>query len=102
MWTNAWDQLVVSVVHLTPKLRWLACLAGAGVVCVLTLLYICFPLSAPLQDFVHRIGRTGRAGASGIANTFFSPDDSKHAKELCQVGLGSCHLTMERRITRSV
>ncbi|MEW5306333.1 MAG: hypothetical protein WDW36_008802 [Sanguina aurantia] len=38
-----------------------------------------------VEDFVHRIGRTGRAGASGIANTFFSPDDSKHAKELCQI-----------------
>jgi superfamily II DNA/RNA helicase len=25
------------------------------------------------QDYVHRIGRTGRAGAAGIATTFFHP-----------------------------
>ncbi|MBH9553309.1 DEAD/DEAH box helicase [Inhella gelatinilytica] len=29
------------------------------------------------EDYVHRIGRTGRAGASGVAITFVSPSDSR-------------------------
>ena len=29
------------------------------------------------EDYVHRIGRTGRAGASGIAYTLVTPDDEK-------------------------
>ena len=32
-----------------------------------------FPLS--VEDYVHRIGRTGRGGASGISHTFFTDDD---------------------------
>lgn len=33
------------------------------------------------QDYVHRIGRTGRAGARGIATTFFHPAvDGRHAQ----------------------
>jgi len=30
------------------------------------------------EDYVHRIGRTGRAGKSGIAISFASPDDGRH------------------------
>ncbi len=33
------------------------------------------PLNA--EDYVHRIGRTGRAGASGVAITFVSPSDAR-------------------------
>jgi ATP-dependent RNA helicase DBP3 len=29
-----------------------------------------FPLTA--EDYVHRIGRTGRAGKKGVAHTFFT------------------------------
>jgi superfamily II DNA/RNA helicase len=29
------------------------------------------------EDYVHRIGRTGRAGASGVAVTFVSPSDAR-------------------------
>ncbi len=29
------------------------------------------------EDYVHRIGRTGRAGASGVAITFVSPSDAR-------------------------
>ena len=32
-----------------------------------------FPLT--IEDYVHRIGRTGRAGATGIAHTFFCVQD---------------------------
>lgn len=38
-----------------------------------------------VEDYVHRIGRTGRAGAQGKAYTFFTKDDSKRASELIGV-----------------
>jgi len=42
-----------------------------------------FPTS--IEDYVHRIGRTGRAGATGSSYTFFSPNKSRHAKELVRI-----------------
>ena len=42
-----------------------------------------FPLT--IEDYVHRIGRTGRAGKTGISYTFFQPGDKSHAGELQQV-----------------
>ena len=36
-----------------------------------------FPLT--LEDYVHRIGRTGRADRTGVAHTLFTPDDRRHA-----------------------
>ncbi|KAL5793203.1 hypothetical protein ACOSP7_001797 [Xanthoceras sorbifolium] len=38
-----------------------------------------------VEDYVHRIGRTGRAGASGLAYTFFGDQDTKYAHELIKV-----------------
>ncbi|XP_010940175.2 ATP-dependent RNA helicase-like protein DB10 [Elaeis guineensis] len=38
-----------------------------------------------VEDYVHRIGRTGRAGASGVAYTFFCDQDSKYASDLVKV-----------------
>ncbi|KAL0473938.1 ATP-dependent RNA helicase dbp-2 [Neurospora intermedia] len=37
------------------------------------------------EDYIHRIGRTGRAGAKGTAITFFTTDNSKQARELVGV-----------------
>jgi len=37
------------------------------------------------EDYVHRIGRTGRATATGTAYTFFTPGNSKQAGDLCGV-----------------
>ena len=37
--------------------------------------------SAP-EDYVHRIGRTGRAGASGVAISFVSPEEDKYMVEI--------------------
>jgi len=34
------------------------------------------------EDYVHRIGRTGRAGASGTAISFVAPDDNKLLAEI--------------------
>jgi ATP-dependent RNA helicase DBP3 len=41
-----------------------------------------FPLT--VEDYVHRIGRTGRAGATGISHTFFEP----HDRHLCGALVG--------------
>ncbi|KAG2278274.1 hypothetical protein Bca52824_060829 [Brassica carinata] len=42
-----------------------------------------FPTS--LEDYIHRIGRTGRAGAKGMAMTFFTHDNAKFARELIKI-----------------
>ena len=34
------------------------------------------------EDFVHRIGRTGRAGANGVATTFVMPQERSDARKL--------------------
>ncbi|KAL6755104.1 P-loop containing nucleoside triphosphate hydrolase protein, partial [Haematococcus lacustris] len=34
------------------------------------------------EDYVHRVGRTGRAGAKGTAITFVGPDEDKYAPDL--------------------
>ena len=38
-----------------------------------------------VEDYVHRIGRTGRAGAKGVAETFFTSGDKKSAGKLVEV-----------------
>ncbi|XP_062182674.1 DEAD-box ATP-dependent RNA helicase 14-like [Phragmites australis] len=38
-----------------------------------------------IEDYVHRIGRTGRAGATGVSYTFFSEQDWKYAGDLVKV-----------------
>ena len=45
-----------------------------------------FDFPTGIEDYVHRIGRTGRAGATGTAYTFFSKDkDGKYAKGLIKI-----------------
>lgn len=34
------------------------------------------------EDYVHRIGRTGRAGASGVAISLVAPEEEKYIKEI--------------------
>merc|ERR1711896_18312 len=38
-----------------------------------------------IEDYVHRIGRTGRAGAHGSSYSFFTSDKAKMAHELISV-----------------
>lgn len=37
------------------------------------------------EDYIHRIGRTGRAGAKGVAHTFFTNIDKSKARELVKI-----------------
>lgn len=46
-----------------------------------------------VESYIHRIGRTGRAGAEGLAVTFAAPRDG-HAVEAIERGIGQ---TLERR-----
>ncbi|KAF5765963.1 putative RNA helicase [Helianthus annuus] len=45
-----------------------------------------------VEDYVHRIGRTGRAGATGEAYTFFGDQDAKHASDLIKLLKGANQL----------
>jgi ATP-dependent RNA helicase DDX5/DBP2 len=42
-----------------------------------------------VEDYVHRIGRTGRAGTKGISYTFFTQDNAKRARELIKILQGA-------------
>eukprot|EP00301_Raphidiophrys_heterophryoidea_P018696 c3702_g1_i1.p1 GENE.c3702_g1_i1~~c3702_g1_i1.p1 ORF type:complete len:533 (-),score=121.36 c3702_g1_i1:78-1646(-) len=42
-----------------------------------------FPLT--IEDYVHRIGRTGRAGKTGISHTFFTAQDKPHSGSLINI-----------------
>lgn len=44
-----------------------------------------FDLPRAIDDYVHRIGRTGRAGKSGLATAFFSEKNSPIAKALVEL-----------------
>ena len=41
-----------------------------------------FELPSAPEDYVHRIGRTGRAGASGTAISLVAPEEEKYLKEI--------------------
>ena len=44
-----------------------------------------FDLPTDIDDYVHRIGRTGRAGKKGLATAFFSDKDSSLARGLAEL-----------------
>ncbi|MFA5487812.1 MAG: DEAD/DEAH box helicase [Candidimonas sp.] len=49
----------------------------AGVPCVIN-----FDLPYNAEDYVHRIGRTGRAGAKGEAIAFYTPDEERYLLDI--------------------
>ena len=46
-----------------------------------------FDFPTVIEDYIHRIGRTGRAGAIGVAYTFFTTENNRFAQELLPVNL---------------
>lgn len=44
-----------------------------------------FDLPNDIDDYVHRIGRTGRAGKSGLATAFFNENNSSLARALAEL-----------------
>ena len=44
-----------------------------------------FDFPSNVEDYIHRIGRTGRAGAKGTAYTFMGGKDGKHASKLITI-----------------
>lgn len=44
-----------------------------------------FDLPNDIDDYVHRIGRTGRAGKSGLATAFFNENNSSMARSLAEL-----------------
>jgi ATP-dependent RNA helicase DDX5/DBP2 len=44
-----------------------------------------YDLPNQIEDYVHRIGRTGRAGAKGHSYTFFTEDKARLAKDLIAI-----------------
>jgi len=43
-----------------------------------------FDMPKTIEDYTHRIGRTGRAGNKGLAISFITPEDSEIFYDLCQ------------------
>jgi ATP-dependent RNA helicase DDX5/DBP2 len=44
-----------------------------------------FDMPNNAEDYVHRIGRCGRAGATGTAISFFIPKNAKMSRDLCKL-----------------
>jgi ATP-dependent RNA helicase DDX5/DBP2 len=51
-----------------------------GVTCVIN-----YTPAGCIEDYVHRIGRTGRAGAKGTAITYLLPWEHHKVKEICMI-----------------
>ncbi|KAI5308852.1 RNA-dependent ATPase [Ascosphaera atra] len=60
---------------------------GLDIPAVKLVLNVTFPLT--VEDYVHRIGRTGRAGADGLAITLFTENDKTHSGGLINVLKGA-------------
>lgn len=56
---------------------------GLDIPAVKAVINVTFPLT--VEDYVHRIGRTGRAGADGLAITLFTDHDKARSGELINV-----------------
>jgi len=48
-------------------------------------LVVNYDFPSQIEDYVHRVGRTGRAGAKGKAVTFFTTEDAKKASGLISI-----------------
>lgn len=48
-----------------------------------------YDMAKSIEDYTHRIGRTGRAGKTGVAVSFLTKDDSAVFYDLKQVSVCS-------------
>ena len=64
-------------------------LAGRGIDVPDVGLVVNYQMSNTIEAYIHRIGRTGRAGKEGTAITFLSNDDDEVMYDLKQGGLWS-------------
>ncbi|KAJ5145227.1 Pre-mRNA-splicing ATP-dependent RNA helicase prp28 [Penicillium atrosanguineum] len=60
-------------------------LAGRGIDVPDVSLVVNFNMATSIESYTHRIGRTGRAGKSGVAITFLGPEDSDVMYDLKQM-----------------
>lgn len=60
-------------------------LAGRGIDVPDVSLVVNFNMSMNIESYTHRIGRTGRAGKSGVAITFLGPEDNDVLYDLRQI-----------------
>jgi ATP-dependent RNA helicase DDX23/PRP28 len=60
-------------------------LAGRGIDVADVSLVINFNMATNIESYTHRIGRTGRAGKSGVAITFIGPEDTDVMYDLKQI-----------------
>ena len=44
-----------------------------------------YDFPSAMEDYIHRIGRTGRAGKTGDAYSFFTYEDSKKSRDLIKI-----------------
>jgi ATP-dependent RNA helicase DDX46/PRP5 len=47
-----------------------------------------------IEDYIHRIGRTGRAGRKGLAYTFITPNEAQYARDLIKALTVRCIATI--------
>lgn len=59
--------------------------AGRGIDVPDVSLVVNFQMAKSIEDYTHRIGRTGRAGKTGVAITFLSKDDEDIFNDLKQI-----------------
>jgi ATP-dependent RNA helicase DDX23/PRP28 len=59
-------------------------LAGRGIDVPDVSLVVNFQMANSIESYVHRVGRTGRAGKTGVAITFLSNDDAEVLYDLKQ------------------
>ena len=63
--------------------------AGRGLDVKDLCLVINFNCPNHLEDYVHRVGRTGRAGNKGTAYTFITPSEAQYSKDIIKALKGS-------------
>ncbi|KAM1306533.1 hypothetical protein ACFX2H_008908 [Malus domestica] len=55
-----------------------------------------YDFTTGVEGYVHRIGRTGRAGAADLAYTFFGDQDAKSAIDLIKIWKGLISASLQR------